>query len=887
MRAKFSAWMQHCWLRFLTLFRHQEASQRFDDEMQFHIEQQIAENLAAGMNPAAAREAALRLFGNRSSIQERTHDTWGWLRLEELARSVRYAARSLRRTAGFSAVSILVIALGIGATTALFTIVRSVVLNPLPFRDPGRLVRLYERSSDERFSHNSSAGGVFAEWRKQDRDFADLALVMQEKVAYSLSGDGGELPEEVPAAMCSWNFFPMLGVEPALGRGFRASDDDLSANATAILTWGLWKRRFGGDPAILNRTIHLEQKSYTVIGILPASFSYPDQQVQLWTPVYHEIDADEMNAIDSHDFVAIGRLKPGVSEGEATAELSVITRRLHDAHLDDPFVSIGAESRPLLDDVVGDVKTPLYVLLAATGCVLLITCLNVASLLVARGAARRRDLAIRTALGGSRSRLIGEHLTESFLLSAIGGGAGLLMAYAVIQWFVSTRQDVSRVETVHMDAATFGGAAILVFLCAIFVGSTSLHSLKGDQILASLQESSRSNTAGRARVRLRKWLLSLEVGLTVVLLIVAGLLLESYQHLRAANLGCATDNVLTLGLSLPDWKYSQTSQAVNFYNALLERARALPGVQAAGLVRTVPGARYGGDGGFVISEHPPLPANQMQNAMTRWADRGYFAAMGIPMLRGNTFDANLTPGHAQQMVVTELFVRKYFANEDPIGKHVVAMGGQSFQIVGVVGDTRFAVAQEPRPMMYVPLAAGAFDSATLVVRSRMEVTSLALPIQRVVQELDPGLAVFDILTMDQIIGGSTRNASFDATLLLAFAVLSLVLAAVGLFGVLSYVVAQRTTEIGIRMALGAQRGDVLRLTLLDGLKPAGAGLLVGLAAAAAAVKLIRNLLYGVEPLDARVFAGVALILLVVAGVACLVPAWRASRLDPLQALRNE
>lgn len=884
MPGKFSAWLQHCWLRCQTLFRRRETAQQLDSEMQFHLDEQIAENIAAGMNPAGARETALRLFGNRTLLQEETRDTWGWSWLEQIARNFRCAARSLRRTPGFSIASILVIAFGIGATTSLFTVVRSVLLNPLPFKDPGRLVRLHEAS--EMFPHNQSAAGMFAEWKKENRGFSDMALI-QEEHSYALSGSGNELPEEISGAWCSWNFFPMLGVEPTLGRLFAASDDQLSANATVVLTWGLFQRRFGGDPAILNQTIDLEQKPYTVIGVLPAWFAYPDQKVQLWTPVYHDNTAAEMQSLYFHDFQSVGRLKPGVSPEAASADLTVITRRIHDQHLDEPFVSAGANTAPLLDDIVGDVKTPLYVLLAATACVLLIACLNVASLLIARSAARRRDLAIRTTLGGSRARLLGEHLTESLLLSALGGALGILFAYAAIQWFVSTRQDMSRVEVIRIDAATFAVAGGLIFLCAIFAGATSSISLKGGQILTALQESSRTSSPSHSRVRLRKWLLSIEVGLTVVLLIGAGLLLKSYQRLRSADLGCITDNVLTLGLSLPDWKYTQAWQSTNFYNALLERVRALPGVHAAAIVRSVPGDGYGGDNGFAIAEYPPLPQGQGQLALARWADRDYFAALGIPFRRGETFDTNQLPGSSNQVIINESFVQKYFGNDDPIGKHLETMGHHLYQIVGVVADTRYEVALPPRPMMYFPLSAGVYNDATLVVRSAGDVTRQALPVQKIVQQLDSGLAVFDILTMDEIIGRSTLDASFDATLLLIFAVLSLALAAVGLFGVLSYIVTQRTTEIGIRMALGAQRVSVLRLMLLDGLRPAAVGLIFGYVVAAGVTRAIQDLLYGVEPLDAGVFFAVAVVLLSVAAAACYIPAWRASRLDPIQALRSE
>src|SRR6266568_9283902 len=597
-------WLEKTRVQLEMLFHRRREVQRLDAELTFHLEQQIAENMAAGMSREEARYAARRAFGNSTLLREQARETWNWNRVEMFLQNMRISIRTLTRTPGFALLSILVIAIGIGANVALFTVVRSVLLKPLPFKEPERLIRLYEHSSDDKFPYNNSAGGIFAEWKKQSRSFSDLAI-LSTFGDYNLSGAGGQIPEKVRAALCSWNLFPTLGVEPAAGRGFTEADDQPSANGTVILSWGLWKRRFGGDPGILNQTIHLSAKSYTVIGVMPSWFAYPEQSVQMWTPIYHEELPREMEALDSHDYVALGRLKPGVSESQARTELSLVVRRIHDQHLDNAFVSKAAETRPLLEDVVGDIKTPLYVLLAATGCVLLIACLNVANLLVARAAARRRELAIRAALGGSRRRLLGEHLTESFLLSAVGGAAGLLLARAVIQWLVSTRQDISRIEAIHMDGMVVTFTLGLIFFCAAFAGLISSVS-GGDKILSTLQESSRSHSAGPARVSLRKWLLSLEVGLTVVLLIGAGLLLKRYQRLRTADLGCVTNNVLTMRLALPYAQYTQDAQRANFFEALLDRVRSLPGVQAAGLVRAVPGQGYGGDSGFWVAEHPPL-----------------------------------------------------------------------------------------------------------------------------------------------------------------------------------------------------------------------------------------------------------------------------------------
>jgi predicted permease len=867
------------------LHRGQEA-QRLDAELRFHLEQQIAENIAVGMSPDEARCAALRTFGNPTLLREQARDTWSWNRVELILQNMRIAFRTLVRTPGFAFVSIFIMAIGIGANVSLFTVVRSVLLKPLPFKEPTRLIRLYEHSTDDKFPYNTVAGGIFAAWKDQSHSFSDLAILSSFE-EYNMSGAGGQLPEKVRAAMCSWNLLPTLGAEPTLGRGFTATDDKPSADATVILSWGLWNRRFGGDPAVLNQTIRLDAKPYTVIGVMPSGFTYPEQSVQLWTPIYHEQSVEQMQALDTHMFVAIGRLKPEVTETQGRAELSLIVRRLHDQHLDNPFVSKAVNTRPLLEDMVGDIQTPLYVLLAATGCVLLIACLNVANLLVARAATRRRELAIRTALGSSRLRLLGEQLTESFILSAAGGALGLVLAYAVIQWLVSTRQDMSRAESIHIDSVVVAFTLGLILLCAVFAGLISSVSASGHNILSSLQESSRSHSGGHARANLRRLLLSLEVGLTVVLLITAGLLLKSYQRLRSSNLGCTTNNVLTMSFNLPGAEYVRPLQRVSFFETLLAQVRKLPGVQAAGLVTAVPGQGYYGDAGFAIAEHPPQPIGHGQYAIFRWADPDYFAALGVPFLRGQSFDRSQRLGRAMKVIVSDSFVRQYFPGEDPIDKHLVTLGHKAYEIIGVVGDTRFLIAEPAQPTMYFPLYSGTESGATLAVHSARDVTRLALPIQRIVQQLDPELPLSNILTMDQLIGKSTVDASFDATLLSAFAGLSLILAAVGLFGVLSYIVAQRTTEIGIRIALGAQREAVLRLVLFDGLRPAFVGLALGVAGSVAAAQLIQSLLYGISPFDLPVFATVIAALLLVAAAACAFPAWRASRLDPMVALRAE
>jgi putative ABC transport system permease protein len=856
-------------------------------ELRADLELEEEEQRENGLGAKEARYAALRAFGNPALIREQTRATWSWNWLETLGWDLRFGVRTLGRTPGFTVIAILVMVLGIGATVALFTAVRGVLLKPLPFEKPDGLVMAYESGmlEDAPAPYNRVSGGMYSAWKQENQSFSNLALVRTSRVG--LSGEGGQLPEKLKSGEFSWDLLRTLGVQPALGRNFVQADDSLAGSGTVILSWGLWKRRFGGDRAILNRTIYLDAQQYTVIGVMPAWFDFPEPGTQLWTPAYHENTEDEMKSYSQHMFRVVGRLKPGVSAAQGVADLSLISRRTHDAHLSDPFIFSAASSRPLLDHIVGDIRKPLYVLLEATFCLLLIACLNVANLLVARGAARRKELAIRTALGGGWLRLIRERLMESLLLTAAGGALGLALAAAALAWLGHARADMSRVESIHIDGVVAAFTVGVIVVCALFSGLIAAFSAGDKRILSVLQEASRSVSGGRTRSALRKGLLMVEVGLTVVLLIGAGLLLKSYERLRSNDMGCSTEGVLTMHLGLPDARYAKGSARANFFDTLLERVRALPGVDAAGFVTVPPGQGYWNDWGFTIVEHPPMPQGKGLGAINRWADREYFGAMGIPILRGRTFDGSKRLNAANEMVISQSFADQYFPGEDPIGKHLNVQLGPRIEIVGIVGDTRYAIGEKPAPMMYFPIDAGVETVGTLVIRSSHNVEQIALPVQRIVAGMDSDLPVSDVLTMNQLLGKQMFDRSFNATLLTAFATLSLVLAAVGLFGVMSYIAAQRTAEIGIRIALGAKREQVMRKMLLDGMRPAIFGLGLGLVASLEAGRLMRDLLYEIKPLDPIVYGVVAVALLVVAAIACIVPAWRASRLDPMQALRSE
>ena len=855
-------------------------------ELRSDLELEEEEQREGGVSADEAPHAALRAFGNPTLVREQTLAVWSWNSLESLARDLRFSLRTLWRSPGFTVIAVVVMALGIGANVALFTVVRGVLLKPLPFHDPDRLVMLYEAGlhEDGTPSFNPVSGGMYAEWKEQNRSYSSLALAKEIRVG--LSGSGGQLPEKLNSALISWDLLRTLGVQPALGRDFAPSDDNPAANGTVLLSWGLWKRRFGGDPGILNTAIDLDAMRYTVIGVMPQWFDFPDPSTQLWTPVYHDKPEETMTSYSNHLFRVVGRLKPGVSASQGAADMKLISRRIHNAHLDNPFVFRSANSRPLLDHIVGDFKKPLYVLLEATSCLLLIACLNVANLLVARAEARRNELAIRTALGGGWLRLMRERMIECLVLSAAGGALGLLLAFAALAWLTHTRHDLSRVESIHIDGAVDAFTVGVIVMCALFSGLIGAFSTSDKRILSALHEGSRSVAGASSRAMLRKVLLTVEVGLTVILLIGAGLLLKSYERLRSADMGCITQNVITMHLGIPDARYSTPASRANFYDTLLQRVRALRGVDAAGFASVVPGQGQATDWAVTVLEHPPLPPGNGMSVLGRWADSKYFGAMGIPIVEGRTFDASKRLGAANEVVISESFRKRYFPGEDPLDKHL-RVRGRDAVIVGIVGDTRYEIGEAPEPVQYLPLAAGVETVGTLVIRSSHDPEQFALPVQRIVSEMDPDLPVSDILTMNQLLGKSTLDQSFNTTLLVAFATLSLILAVVGLFGVMSYVAAQRTNEIGIRIALGAKREHVMRKMLLDGMWPAVVGLLVGLAASLEAGRLMRDLLYEIKPLDPEVFAAVAATLLAAAVFACIVPAWRASRLDPMQALRAE
>jgi predicted permease len=861
-------------------------------ELQSDLDMEEQEQRERGVPAEEARYAALRAFGNPALIREQARAVWSWAALENFVRDVRISLRTLFRSPGFSMLAILVMALCIGAATSLFTVARSVLLKRLPFRDPDQLVMIYEHFRDpgmnsQEFNFNPVAPADYYDWRAQTRGFEDMAAWRYWQ--FNLTGEHGELPELVSARGGSWNLFPLLGVDAAIGRTFTESEDRPDGSAV-MLTWNLFERRFGGERSIVGRQVHLDGKPYTVVGVLPKWFTYPDARVQVWVPYASGLPPEIVTHHDFHFTRVVARLRPDVSLASALSQVEAVQYQLHLQNLHAP-VAEGVAPKTLIQDLAEEVKKPLIILLWAVACMLLIGCLNVANVLVARAAARQKEIGIRSALGARRMTLIRTQLIESLLVSVAGGATGVLLSLAATNWLVRRWMDLPNVQNIRADGVVLAFACALVVAAGLLAGLLPAISSTSKAAIAALEGSSRSVAGSRSRTALRKTLLTAEIAATVVLLIAAGLLLKSFWRLRTTDAGCATDNALTMSYSLPAKKYDAPEKVNAFNQTLLERVRTIPGVQAAGLGLTVPGAGPGEDDIFSIPEHPPTAAGAaLPDALYRQADPGYFSALQIPLLRGRVFTNGDRLGRPKTVIIDHMLAEQYFPGENPLGKHLhlVAHGNADHEIIGVVANTVQQVGQPGRATMYFPVLNGDHGMGlTLAVRAAADPLAVSVPIQRQIAELDPELPVSDVFTIQQIIERSLGNASLSASLVFSFAVLSLVLASVGLYGVLSYLTTQRTGEIGVRMALGARREHVVRLMLGDGLRPALYGLVLGVVASAGAVRLIQSMLYGTRPLDPAIFAAVAATLLAVAAVACVVPAWRASRIDPMQALRTE
>lgn len=801
--------------------------------------------------------------------------------MNTLLQDLRYGIRMLLKNPGFAVVAVIALALGIGANAAIFSVVNTVLLRPLPYDDPARLMVLEDNKLPQ-FSSFSSSPGNFVDWQKQNTVFERLAAV--NGAAFNLVTDGSE-PERLRGARFSAGMFELLGARAMHGRTFLDEEDQPGHEFVVVLSNGLWKRRFAADPNIVGQQITLSSNSYTIVGVMPAGFGYPDQETELWTPI--AFTARLAQAHGSHYLSVIGRLKPEATREQAQTEMSAIAARLAQQY---PDSNTGWDLTvfPMQEYDVRDIRPALLLLLGAVGLVLLIACANVANLLLARASARQKEIAIRTALGASRLRIARQLLTESVLLALVGGGVGLLLA----QWGIGSLlalapEELPRVKDVTLDWRVLGFTLVVTLLTGVIFGLVPALQASKPNLNETLKEGGRGTTGGQHRVR--GALVIAEMALALVLLVGAGLLIRSFYRLQQVNPGFNSSNALALTVSLPGKKYPQNDQFSGFFTQLIEKAAALPGVTAVGATQSLPI-----QGDYVLSftiQGRPVPApGEGQSTNYYSVTKDYFKAMGIPLVRGRVFNEQDKKDGPRVAVINEEMAKKFFPDEDPIGKRInVSVGPEAYrEIVGIVGDVKqYGLAQPTTLQTYEPYVQMPFSSMTLVVRSDGNLTPLGGAIRSAVLSLDREQPVSRMRPLEQIVSESLAKQRFSMLLLGIFAAVALILAAVGLYGVMSYSVTQRTHEIGIRAALGAQRGDVLKLVVGQGMLLALSGVGIGLAASFALTRLMALLLFGVSATDPLTFVAIPVVLTGVALAACFVPALRATRVDPMIALRYE
>jgi putative ABC transport system permease protein len=802
---------------------------------------------------------------------------------------VRYALRMMRKTPGFTAVAVLTLALGIGANTAIFSVLNAVFLKSLPYHDPNRLVLIWGADKDSQRSQVSFTDS--ADFRAQNHVFEDVANYGNWDPVLTGSGD----PEHIPALVVTDGYFKVMDAHPLLGRTFLPEENIDGKDYEAILTYNLWRNRFGGDPNIVGRSIVLDGHLHTIVGVMPADFAPLPQRLstnepaQLYRPVGEKYDEKERSA---RHLRAIARLKPGVTLAQAQAEMDTIMGRIEQLH-PGTNTDVGVRIVPLREDLVGYLRPALLLLFAAVACVLLISCANVANLLLARAAARQKEIAVRAALGAGRARLVRQFLTESVLLSLVGGMLGLLLAIWGTQVLVlKGAKAIPFLTTVHLDYGVLGFTFAISLVTGVFFGIFPALRISRPDLIETLKEGGRTTGAASARGGLRSALVVSELAMALVLLVAAGLLIESLLHLRAVSPGFNPENLVTMSFGLPSTRYPDPEKKVAFCNQLLERAARIPGVRAAALFRPLPLSADFDQTGVEIVGHP-FPVGQEPSADRYTVSSNAIAAMQIPLLRGREFSESDTADSPGVVIVSQTMAKNFWPNEDAIGKRIRLPWEPGNKIkeravIGIVADIKqYGLDTPSTPQLYVPAAQYAAIGPVLVVRTASNPSAAVPALRDLIRSMDKEEAVSAVATYDELLADSTALRRFTMLLLGVFAGVAFLLAAVGIYGVMSYVVAQRTHEIGIRMALGAQERDILRLTLGHGLQLALGGVAIGTIAALLATRVMASLLFGVGATDPLTFASVAFSLTVVALAACLVPALRALRVDPLVALRHE
>ncbi|HEY0006257.1 MAG TPA: ABC transporter permease [Pyrinomonadaceae bacterium] len=811
--------------------------------------------------------------------------------MSSLLQDLRYGFRMLFKRPGSTFVLILTLALGIGANTAIFTVVDAALLRSLPYTEPEQLVHLWETKPQQEFAEREASYPDYLDWKQQGDVFEQIGGYTERSFALS----GQERTERVLGASVTASFFDVLGVKPVEGRTFLEGEDRPGAERVALLSYGLWQRRFGSDPAINGKRITLNGNSYTIVGVLPASFHFAKVgAAELWTPL--DPVPQQLERRYFHWLNVVARLKPGTSLATAESRMRAVASGIEQS---DPQSHAGTSIKlvPLQEEIVGPIKPILFVLLGAVGLVLLIACVNVANLLLVKSTTRKKEIAIRVALGASRWRLMRQLLTESLLLSALGGALGLVLALWSVDLLVAAIPPAQLalmpyLQDLSLNGQVLGFTCALSLLTGVLFGLTPALEISRPDLQEAMKEGGRSS-GSRSTNRMRNILVVSEIALALVLLVGAGLLMRSLVQMLRVDPGFRTENLLTMKLSLPAARYSEDSQAVRFHQELLKRVETLPGVKAVATVSNLP---LSGDGGTGI----PQIVGRTQPENSNWGEShlrnistGYFSLMGIPLIKGRFFTEEDKAGAQGVLIVNQTFASRIFPNENAVGQRVTfkfTADQPPFEIVGVVGDEKVtSLDARTTPVIYFPYQQGPDSTIGLVIRTGSDPSSLTSAVRHEVQALDQEIPLYSVMTMEQLINDApaTFMRRYPAYLIGIFACVALLLAVVGIYGVISYMVSQRTHEIAIRMALGAQRSDVLKLVLKQGMMLAASGVLLGLLGALALTRMLSSLLFGISARDPLTFLSVAALLLLVALVACYMPARKAMKVDPMTALRYE
>ena len=861
------------------LFGKQKMEGELDEELRFHLEREIEQNIERGMSAEEARSAALRSFGGVEQVKEECRDVRGVRVIEDLWQDIRYGLRMLWKSPGFTLVAVLTLALGIGANSAIFSVVNAVLLRPLPFKESERLVMIWNRGAEAAGGDRTPlAPSDLLDWRAQSRSFAEIGAFQRIIFNYI----GGESPERVQAAGVTSNFFSMLGVQAQLGRTFLPEEERPGAQRVALISDGFWRKYFAADPQVLGRTLNLNGTAFTVIGVAPSALDFPAKEVELWTAMQLQPPTRR----GPYFLTGVARLKPGVSLPQARAEVNTLKSSFGSQQLDFNVL-------PVNEFIVGDVRLALLVLLAAVTLVLLIAAVNVANLVLARAAVRVKEISIRAALGASRARIIRQLLTESLLLALAGGSLGVLWATWGVELLPKLAlESLPRLDQIGIDRRMLGWTALVSLLTGVLFGLAPAWQSSRLGLNEALKEGGRGTTESASRRRWRNLLVVSELALAVMLLIGAGLLVKSFWRLQRVDPGVNTQRMLTMQLAPRGQRYNDPQQVRALYERLLAQVQALPGVRAAALSNSLPPDNTEYSDGFTIEGRPARPNQPPPIAYLIQVSPDYFGALGLPLRRGRYLSAADSAEAARVLLINETVARRFFPNEDPIGRRINRGSEREpvwCEIVGVVGDAKYnGLADEVQPAMYQPLAqAPSWNVFLLVKTEAADPLSLVAAVRNELKSLDSELPVSRVRTLEQHFASAVAQPRFRTTLIALFAALALVLASVGIYGVTAYSVTQRTHEIGIRLALGAQKSDVLKLIVGHGMVLALIGLAVGLAAAFAVTRVMASLLYGVSATDPLTFVGVSLLLAVVALLACYIPARRATKVDPLVALRYE